>query len=103
MIEKSSSGLIGLCGFHRFNAFQENEIGFRFLRSCWGVGYASEACFACVEYGFDTLEMQEIIGLTHVENLASQRVFEKCGFKTMGLEYSAEAGGEVQRFEIAKA
>ncbi len=56
------------------------EIGYVLSRKHWNNGYMSEACQAFVEYlvhlGYKT------IYISHVHNnIASQRVIEKCGFK----------------------
>src|SRR6266487_5734258 len=40
----------------------EIDLGYRFMKKFWGQGYATEAAFACVQYGFDTLDVKQIIG-----------------------------------------
>jgi ribosomal-protein-alanine N-acetyltransferase len=37
-----------------------------------------------VRYGFDDLGLQRIIGITHPDNAASQRVLQKAGLKDAG-------------------
>lgn len=65
-----------------------------------GQGYATEATRASLEYGFNTLGLNEIIGLTHPENSASQSVLLKCG---MTFTHHAEYFGmEMTRYVISK-
>lgn len=56
----------------------EKEIGYRLHKKFWGYSYATEIANALVEYGFD-IGLKRIVGITHPENFASQRVLEKCG------------------------
>lgn len=44
-------------------------------------GYATEASNAMLEYGFNTIGLNEIIGVCMKENIASKRVMEKAGLK----------------------
>lgn len=44
-------------------------------------GYATEASKAMLEYGFNTMGLNEIIGVCMKENIASKRVMEKMGLK----------------------
>ena len=74
------------------------DLGYRFLPAYWGQGLATEASIACLNYGFDTLGLQRILGLTHPDNLASMRVLEKVGMRrTEPILYE---GVHAERFEI---
>ena len=55
------------------------EIGYCLSRTRWGKGYMTEACKAFVKYLLD-IGFDKILIKAHVENLASNRVIEKCGF-----------------------
>ncbi len=57
------------------------EIGWRIARDLWGQGLAPEGAKACIEYGFETLKLPEIVAYTAGANLPSQRVMEKIGMK----------------------
>ena len=73
---KADNSFIGWCGLKKHpEGFV--DIGYRFFKKQWNKGYATEAAKACIEYGFNTLELEEIIGRTAKENKASIRVFEK--------------------------
>jgi ribosomal-protein-alanine N-acetyltransferase len=60
------------------------EVGYRLLPEAWDQGFATEGATALVRYGFDTLELDRIIGVTHRDNVASQRVLMKSGLADAG-------------------
>jgi RimJ/RimL family protein N-acetyltransferase len=62
----------------------EIEVGYRLAPEAWGHGLASEGARALVRYGFDELGLSRIIGLTHPDNAASQRVLQKAGLADAG-------------------
>jgi RimJ/RimL family protein N-acetyltransferase len=59
--------------------FSGVEIGWRLARSAWGQGFATEAALAVLTYGFDTLELPEILAVTTSTNLRSQAVMRRIG------------------------
>lgn len=78
---------IGWCGLkNRPERDHEIDLGYRFLQSAWGKGYATEAAFACLKYGFETLGLQRIVGRAMPQNLASLKVLEKIGMVYIGEE-----------------
>jgi RimJ/RimL family protein N-acetyltransferase len=83
-IEKETGLFIGWSGLkfiteHENNKVFYHDIGYRFMPQFWGKGYATEATKACLKYGFQEMNLKEIWGATHEENIASRRVLEKCG------------------------
>ncbi|WP_295677001.1 GNAT family N-acetyltransferase [uncultured Mucilaginibacter sp.] len=55
------------------------EIGWRLSRESWGYGFASEAAKACLKFGFDNLEVDEIYSFTSVQNIRSEEVMKRIG------------------------
>jgi RimJ/RimL family protein N-acetyltransferase len=53
------------------------EIGWRFMRSVWGHGYATEAAGAALHDGFARVGLEEIIAYTAPDNLRSQTVMHR--------------------------
>lgn len=83
---KTSKALIGFCGLKRLPELGgEVDIGYRFLPDYWGRGLATEACAACLAFGFDTLRLPRIIALVLPDNAASIRVLEKVGMRPDGV------------------
>jgi RimJ/RimL family protein N-acetyltransferase len=55
------------------------EAGWRLAFDYWGRGLASEGAAAAIAWAFKDLATQEVIAITAVGNLASQRVMRRCG------------------------
>ena len=55
------------------------EIGWRLAFDYWGNGYATEGAKAALTYGFETLNLDEIVSFTAVQNMRSRRIMEKIG------------------------
>ena len=55
------------------------EIGWRLARAYWGKGYATEAGQLALAYGFEDLQLPEIIAFTAACNLRSQAVMQRLG------------------------
>ncbi len=83
---KENLEFIGWCGLKNRPERNEIDLGYRFLKTAWGKGYASEAAFACIKYGFQKLNLQRIIGRAMPDNIGSLRVLEKCGMAYIGDE-----------------
>jgi [ribosomal protein S5]-alanine N-acetyltransferase len=77
---------IGWCGLKARPERSEIDLGYRFMKKFWGKGYATEAAFACLEYGFEKLHLKRIVGRAMPQNIASLRVLENCGMQYVGEE-----------------
>lgn len=79
--DKQTHTFLGWCGlkFHPEEAIV--EVGFRFYQENWNKGYATESAKASIAYGFQYLKLKEIYAHVQIENIASQRVLEKCGMQ----------------------
>lgn len=85
-IEKASGDFIGWSGLkHVTDATGDDnhyyDVGYRLIPRYWGKGYATEAAKAALEYGFTTMNLEEVIGTANVENIASRKALEKCGLQ----------------------
>jgi len=78
VISKESSKFLGWCGL-KLNEKKLIDLGFRFFQKEWGKGYATESAKASLEFGFNSLNVNEIIGRASIDNKASVRVLEKLG------------------------
>ena len=75
---RETGQLMGWDGLEFLPDTNETEVGYLFSKEFWGKGYATEATKSAVQFGLDN-GLNEIIGLTHPDNIASQRVLEKSG------------------------
>jgi RimJ/RimL family protein N-acetyltransferase len=56
------------------------EIGWRLAFEHWGHGYATEAARAVLRFGFETLQLGEIVSFTTTSNTRSRAVMARLGF-----------------------
>lgn len=76
---RGEGGLIGWNGLQYLPETDEVEIGYLLDKAYWGQGLAVEGAQVGLRYGFKRRGLEQIIGLVHPENKASQRVLEKLG------------------------
>ena len=81
VIDKSNSEFLGWCGLKYNPELNETDIGFRFFENYWNKGFATESAKACIEYGFEKLNLKFIVGRAMAENIASIKVLEKIGLR----------------------
>lgn len=88
IIEKSSNEFVGWTGL-KLNREKTNnhidfyDLGYRLIERFWGKGYATESGIASLDYGFRQLNLDEIYASAHIENMASNKILSKLGFKLM--------------------
>lgn len=76
---KETGAPIGWCGLKNHPEEGYVDLGYRFEHKYWGRGYTTEAAKACLEYGYNQLDMNLIVGRTAAANVGSIRVLEKVG------------------------
>ena len=88
-IEKNTGDFIGWSGL-KLNIGKKEEldgkqnfydIGFRFIPSYWGKGYATESSLAALDHGFKTMNIETIVGIALIDNIASNKVLQNIGLK----------------------
>jgi RimJ/RimL family protein N-acetyltransferase len=86
VILKETNDLIGWAGL-KYNTEMVNnkvgfyDIGYRLNEKFWGKGYASEASYAWLDYGFNTMKIKVMEAAAHVDNIASNKILLKIGLK----------------------
>jgi ribosomal-protein-alanine N-acetyltransferase len=86
VILKETNELIGWAGL-KYNTEMVNnkvhfyDIGYRLNEKFWGKGYASEASFAWLDYGFKVMKIKVMEAAAHTANIASNRILQKIGLK----------------------
>lgn len=86
VILKETSTPIGYCGLFEIDkSVPKAEMGYGFLKSFWGQGYASEAVGEIINKGFEELGFNRIYAHVVPENTSSAQVLIKHGFSYEGL------------------
>jgi RimJ/RimL family protein N-acetyltransferase len=79
---RTTGETIGDITFHLLRSDpRQAYLGYSLARAHWGHGYASEAARALLDYLFHELKLHRVIAECDVENLASQRLLERLGFR----------------------
>ena len=81
---KENNVFIGWCGLKHRPELEEIDLGYRFMQTAWGKGFATEAAKQTLVYGFKNLNLSLITGRAHIHNIASIRVLEKIGMEYIG-------------------
>lgn len=79
--KRRTNEFVGWVFLKNLDQTEEKELGYRFLKSAWGVGYATEISKEALEYGFWDQELSRIVAITTPDNTRSLRVIEKLGFR----------------------
>jgi RimJ/RimL family protein N-acetyltransferase len=77
---KPTGAVIGFSGIKYVPEIGENELGYRFLPEFWGLGLATEAGRASMDFARSCLGLERLVAMVHPDNSASARVLAKLGF-----------------------
>jgi len=101
--------VIGSIGLHNYNEtelpeFSDKkgcEIGYVLSKNYWGMGLMPEAVSEIIRYLFEEIGLDFLVCGHFINNLQSQRVQEKCGFKHYKLTKVKLQNGEVKDLWIS--
>jgi RimJ/RimL family protein N-acetyltransferase len=96
-IEHPQDGLVGVLGFHP-NEPPAPEVGYWIGRPYWGLGYATEAANAALDWARAGWGKRLVVSGHFADNPASGRVLEKAGFLYTGV---VQPRHSVARGEVA--
>ena len=95
---RESQSLIGWCGLQFLPEFVKTEVAYLLGKPYWGKGLGTEAARASVQFGFETVGLESILAIAHVDNAASRRVIEKLGMAL--IEQTNLWGIECYRYQM---
>jgi 3-dehydroquinate dehydratase / shikimate dehydrogenase len=72
-------GFVGLSPADSTLGYPCVEVGWRLAALHWGRGYAPEGALAALRFGFERLQLDEVVSFTSVGNAKSRRVMTKIG------------------------
>ncbi|MEZ5977509.1 MAG: GNAT family N-acetyltransferase [Planctomycetota bacterium] len=78
---RSSGEPIGMCGLIRRPGLDAPDIGFAFLETYQGRGYAFEAARAVLDDARSRLGLERVLAVTALDNERSARLLEKLGLR----------------------
>ena len=97
-VRLAASGVaVGGIGFLSAPADGSAEVGYGFVPSARGQGYATESLEAVLAHA-EGQGLRTVVAMTAVDNIASQRVLERCGF-VRGEPVDTEDEGPMIRWE----
>jgi RimJ/RimL family protein N-acetyltransferase len=77
---KESGEVIGFSGLKYVPEIADTELGYRFFPEFWGMGLATEAGRASIDFARSDLGLKRLVALVHPDNAASASVLAKLGF-----------------------
>ncbi|WP_158963846.1 GNAT family N-acetyltransferase [Myroides fluvii] len=85
MVDKKTGDFIGWTGFKFVTDLTNNhvnyhDLGYRLRQKYWGMGIATEAAMACLDYGFNQLGFEEVFAMADCDNDGSNKILTKLGF-----------------------
>ncbi|WP_105167838.1 GNAT family N-acetyltransferase [Pseudoalteromonas sp. T1lg23B] len=92
--EKNTGQLIGTCGLNAINSKMKNAgIGYELSPKYWGLGFTTEALRKIIGLAFSKespfCELYRIQADTMIDNVASEAVLKKLGFREEGVRRSS--------------
>ena len=85
IIEKDTNEFIGWSGLKYEEKvrkeFSYYDLGYRLKKKYWGKGIATETALISLDYGFNHLGLEKICATAHIENIGSNKVLKKMGFR----------------------
>lgn len=72
---KENGNFIGICGI-----IENNEIGYRFLKEYWYLGYGTELVHGLIQFS-KKLGLKNLIAEVIIENKGSYKILKRAGFE----------------------
>jgi RimJ/RimL family protein N-acetyltransferase len=81
VIDRREKKFIGRCGLQKLDSSTLIELGYTFIKSAWGKGYATESSKAILHKAFGEWGLDTVVAVAVPENRVSVRVMEKLGMQ----------------------
>mgnify|MGYP001362423512 FL=1 len=96
---KATGEVIGFSGVKYVPEIEDTELGYRFLPEFWGMGLATEAGAASIEFARSPLRPGPLVAMVPPVNVPPARVVTKLGFSVeKKLRYSGLPGIDIDLF-----
>ena len=94
IVRKSDQQFVGTCAIVPNQ--RRPEIGYRFLKKFFGMGYGQEICDGLIEHGIHERRLTEIIAYADIRNVASTRILDRSSLRFV--EETTNEEGVTDRF-----
>ncbi|KZN56950.1 hypothetical protein N474_10030 [Pseudoalteromonas luteoviolacea CPMOR-2] len=94
---------IGVGGFYQRPYLTGPDLGYAFLDEYTGQGLAIEACTALMDFAKNELSMKAVYAVTDPNNVSSQKLLAKLGFKNSGYLYAHSMKQPISLFAFQSA
>lgn len=86
IIDKKSNAFMGWTGLKLVTDLTNNhqnyyDLGYRIIRKYWQKGIATETALISLDYAFNTLKVDEVFAAADINNVGSNKILNKVGFK----------------------
>ena len=100
LIRKTDNCKIGTCGLYDRDGLEGIDIGFALLPEYEMKGYAFESANKLINVAFNEFGLTEIFAITVKDNISSQKLLEKLGFKLNGTTKLPDDNEELLLYKI---
>ncbi|MFZ3464132.1 GNAT family N-acetyltransferase [Vibrio harveyi] len=89
---------VGICGLVKHDTLTAFDIGYGYLPSAYGKGYAKEAASVVVDFAREEMNIENLVAITNNDNIRSISLLEKLGFQFERVEQTYDNGRTLQLY-----
>ncbi|MGL1566796.1 GNAT family N-acetyltransferase [Vibrio parahaemolyticus] len=98
--DKQTKQPLGICGLVKRDTLNAYDIGYGFLPSAYGQGFAIEAAKAVVEYVKQAMQLSQLVAITNNDNIRSISLLKKLGFEFERVEQQYDNGRTLELYTL---
>ncbi|EGQ7738179.1 GNAT family N-acetyltransferase [Vibrio parahaemolyticus] len=98
--DKQTKQPLGICGLVKRDTLNTYDIGYGFLPSAYGQGFAIEAAKAVIEYAKQAMQLSQLVAITNNDNIRSISLLKKLGFEFERVEQQYDNGRTLELYTL---
>ncbi|EGR1274659.1 N-acetyltransferase [Vibrio parahaemolyticus] len=98
--DKQTKQPLGICGLVKRDTLNVYDIGYGFLPSAYGQGFAIEAAKAVIEYAKQAMQLSQLVAITNNDNIRSISLLKKLGFEFERVEQQYDNGRTLELYTL---
>ncbi|EIV8661637.1 GNAT family N-acetyltransferase [Vibrio parahaemolyticus] len=98
--DKQTKQPLGICGLVKRDILNAYDIGYGFLPSAYGQGFAIEAAKAVIEYAKQAMQLSQLVAITNNDNIRSISLLKKLGFEFERVEQQYDNGRTLELYTL---